>query len=104
MELGMARMTFMTKSKGSKILLRTSRDPREHLSSYLKRARGKPSRQKNSTFTSQIQVEQFHFYLFYRLALYIRFRKERGVSGYIKKLEEAVMCTTQRVPFTLQTM
>ena len=82
-------MAFVIKSKGFKILLRNSRDPWKHLSNYLTRARGKPSRQKNSKPTSQLQTEQFHFSLFYRLAFYIRCHKRRGLSGYVKKLEGA---------------
>lgn len=79
-------MTIMVKSKGSKIFLRNSRNPKKHLSSCLPGARGTPSRQ-NSKPTPQLQIEGFCFCL--RLAFYIRFHKKRRVLGYIKKLEEA---------------
>lgn len=84
----MARMTFMTKTGDSNILLRNSRGPRKHLSSFLKRTRGKPSRQKNSKPTSQIQTEQFHFHLFYRLAFYLRFHRREGSVVISKSLKE----------------
>lgn len=75
----MARMTFMTKSKDSNILLRNSRDPRKHLGSYWKTKQA-----ENSKPTSQLQIEQFHFYLLDRLSFYLRFLRREGSVVYQK--------------------
>lgn len=50
----------------------------------------KTEQAENSKPTSHIQIEQFHFYLFDRLAFYLRFlrRKGSGVSGISKSLKE----------------
>ena len=82
-------------SRGSKIHLRDSRDSNSHLSSCLRRAKGRLSRQY-STSASQLQIELFHLYLIYRLVFHVRFHKKKGLKAWRSK----VICRTERVLFT----
>ena len=81
-----ARRFFITEppgviqSRGSKIHLRGPRDSKSHLSSCLRRAKGRLSGQY-SISASQLQIGLLHLYLIYRLAFHVRFHKEKGLEA-----------------------